>query len=462
MDEAMEQAGGESVGPRGMRTFLLLWAGQIISLVGTELTGFSLGVWIYRETGSVTQFSLIILATVTPSVLLSPFAGALIDRADRRLVMILSNVGSALGTLAIALLFFTGALRVWHVWVLMSLISASSAFLLPAYSASVALLVPKRHLGRASGMVQFGQAAAEIVSPLLAGFLVLTIGVHGVLLIDFATYGAAVATLLFARVPRPAPVEGAERAPLLRDVLYGWRYLRERPGLLALMLLFTLTNFTLGVGNALTAPLILSFADASVYGRVMAAAGTGIFLGSLLMAVWGGPRRRIGGVYAYGFVLGAGLALEGLRPDALLVACALFATSLAAPVANGCVVPILQSKTPPHVQGRVFATVRFMAGWSVPLAYLLAGSLADRFFEPLMAAGGPLASSVGAVIGVGPGRGIALMLVLAGALTAAATTASYFYQRLRRVEEELPDALPDGAQNSPPAASIAAAQTATN
>jgi MFS transporter, DHA3 family, macrolide efflux protein len=458
----MQQTTEGSVRPPGMKTFLLVWAGQVISLIGSELTGFSLGVWVYRQTGSVTQFSIIILATVAPGILLSPVAGALTDRFDRRTVMILSNLGSALGTLAIAALFFTGALRLWHIWTLMALISASSAFLIPAYSASVALLVPKRHLGRASGMVQFGQAAAEIVSPLLAGFLVLSIEIHGVLLIDFMTYGAAVATLLLSRVPSPAPAAGRERVSLLRDVLYGWGYLRERPGLLALMLLFALTNFALGVSNTLTAPLILSFADAGVYGRVMAAAGAGIFLGSLVMTVWGGPRRRILGVFAYGFVLGGGLVLEGLRPDAALVACALFATSFAAPVANGCAVPILQSKTPPHVQGRVFATVRFTAGWSVPISYLLAGPLADRVFEPMMAARGPLASSVGAVIGAGPGRGIALMLVLAGALTAAATAASYFYGRLRLVEEELPDVMPEAAAGPARGVGVGATQSAAN
>lgn len=431
-------------GRNSMRSFFVIWVGQVISVIGSDLTGFALGVWVYQRTGSVTQFTLIVICTVAPGILLSPLVGALVDRWDRRSIMILSNVASGVSTLVIALLFLLGSLQLWHIWILMAAISTSTAFLLPSYSASIALIVPLRHLGRASGLVQFGQAAAEIVSPLLAGFLLLTIQMHGVLLIDFVSYLVAIATLLFVPIPRVEvnPVRNAtDKSSLLREVAYGWAYIKERPGLLGLMIFFAMTNFTLGMSNVLTAPLLLSFASPAVYGTVVSTAGIGLLLGSTLMGVWGGPQRRIYGVFSYGLILGGALILEGLRPNAVLIGAALFISSFVSPIANGCCMPIIQSKTLPHVQGRVFATVRFIAGWTVPFSYIIAGVLADRVFTPLLEVDGPLAGSVGKIIGIGPGRGIGLLLVVVGVVTVLATLRGYFYPRLRFIEAELPDAI---------------------
>jgi MFS family permease len=163
INEEPKQMTEPAAGRKSMRSFFILWLGQVISVIGSDLTGFALGVWVFQRTGSVTQFTLIVICTVAPGILLSPLVGALVDRWDRRLIMILSNVASGVSTFVIALLFFVGALQLWHIWILMAAISTSTAFLLPSYSASIALIVPQRHLGRASGLVQFGQAAGEIV-----------------------------------------------------------------------------------------------------------------------------------------------------------------------------------------------------------------------------------------------------------------------------------------------------------
>ncbi|MGB5985303.1 MAG: MFS transporter, partial [Desulfobacterales bacterium] len=179
---------------RGVRTFLIIWFGQLISLVGTNMTGFALGVYVYQGTGSVTQFALISLFVTLPTILLSPFAGALVDRWDRRTVLILSDTGAGLSTLAIFLLLASGRLEVWMIYLATGISSAFSAFQWPAYSASTALLVPKEHFGRASGMTQLNEAAAQIVAPAIAGAVVVTIGVQGVIFIDFVTFGFAVLT----------------------------------------------------------------------------------------------------------------------------------------------------------------------------------------------------------------------------------------------------------------------------
>ncbi len=188
----------------GMRTFVIIWLGQLVSTLGSGLTGFALGVWIYQETGSTTLYAFNMLANAVPNLLLSPLAGALADRWDRRLVMIMSDAGAGLGTLAVAILALTQRLEVWHVYVATAFISGFSAFQWPAYSAATTLMVPKEQLGRAGGMVQIGEAVSQLISPALAGGLLVFAGLQGVILTDFATFLCAIATLAFVRFPRPA------------------------------------------------------------------------------------------------------------------------------------------------------------------------------------------------------------------------------------------------------------------
>ena len=435
----------EKVYGRRMWEFVVMWFGQSVSMLGTDLTAFALGVWVYQNTGSVTQYSLIILCAKLPSIALAPIAGAIIDRHDRRRLMILSNVCAALCTMTLSLLFYQGWLRLWHICVVMVVLSMSESILRPAFNASVTLLVPKRHLGRASGMVQSSQATAQILAPLVAGVLITTIQMQGVLIIDFLTYVVATLALLVVRIPSPEQTAeaAAAKGSLLREAAFGWRYVMARPGLLALLGFLAVTNFIVTTSNILITPLVLSFADPRVYGLVLSVTGAGVLVGGLVMSFWGGPKRRIYGVVFYGIVQGVSLIFQGLWPSAVLITAALIFAAFSAPVMNASFVPILQSKTPPDVQGRVFAAVRLMSWCSVPVAYVLAGPLSDRVFEPLMAADGPLAGSVGRLIGTGPGRGIALLYIIMGFITLLATLRTYLYPRVRNIEDEMPDALPD-------------------
>jgi DHA3 family macrolide efflux protein-like MFS transporter len=221
----------------------------------------------------------------------------------------------------------------------------------------------------------------------------------------------------------------------------GLRYLVARPGLLALIGFFTVTNFLLGMENVLLPPLVISFAGAAAFGTVAAMGGTGMLVGSLAMSGWGGPKRRVQGVYLYGFMLGGALVLEGLRPNPWLIAAGAFIAAFGTPIANGCVIPILQVKTDPELQGRVFTTMRFVAGLALPIAYLAAGKLADSVFEPLMAPHGLLSSTLGKILGVGHGRGTALLLVVLGFLAILLTIRSLSYRPLSKVESDIPDAV---------------------
>lgn len=442
--------------PRGLRTFSLIWIGQVVSNLGSGMTGFALGVWAYRQTGSVTALALITLFGTLPNTLLSPIAGALADRWGKRAVLLLNNFGSGACTLAMALLYWTGRLEIWHVYALLLASRCFNVFQLPAFSAATALLVPRKQLVRANGMAQLGPAAALIGSPVLAATLMDVIGLGGVMFLDFSSFLFAAGTLLAVRIPRPElSAAGQEaRGSLLHESIYGWTFIRKRPGLLGLLLFFALANFCLAVVQILLTPLVLSFASAKTLGVVMTCGAVGGLLGGIVLGVWGGGRslRRIPVILWFTVLQGLVLLLGGLRPDAILVASATAIAMFATPMIRGSSEAIWQSKVPQDLLGRVFAIRRMIAGVAFPIAGATAGPLADRVFAPLLIAGGPLADSVvGRVLGVGPGRGVGLLFMLLGVLTLLSVAAIYAYRPVREVETELPDVLPEEPADAAPA-----------
>jgi DHA3 family macrolide efflux protein-like MFS transporter len=428
--------------PSGVRAFGLVWIGQLISLVGSGLTSFALGVWVYQKTGSVTQFAGIAFFGALPGLIVAPMAGVVVDRLDRRTVMLWTNLLSGLRTLAVAGLLWTGHLQVWHIYVAVAVASVFRTFHLPAYIAATTLLVPKKHLARASGMTQFGQAAADSLAPFLAGLLVTLIRVEGVLLIDFATFLFAIITLALVRIPRPADSARVRRS-MWQEALEGWQFIRDRAGLRGLLNYFAMLNLILSMVSVLMVPLVLSTTNPKVLGRVLMISSAGLLAGSILMSVTGGPRRRIHGVLGFGLLFGAGLVVVGLRPNPWLIAAGLFVAMFGAPVINGASQAIWQAKVPPELQGRVFAVRRMLAQFTAPIGHLAAGPLADRVFGPLLLPGGALAGSVGLMLGVGKGRGIGLLFICLAIVPILASIWGYAQPQMRQVDEDLPDAIED-------------------
>ncbi|MFI5496428.1 MFS transporter [Actinoplanes sp. NPDC051859] len=430
--------------PRRVRLLVTVWAGQLVSLVGSSLTAFVLGVWVYQRTGSVSQFAMIFLASTLPAILAAPFAGVLADRWDRRRLMLGADSVAALATGAIAALYAADVLAVWHVYVTTAVGAAAGVLHQVSYASLTPRLVGKRHLARFNGMMQAGRAV-QIAAPLLAGALVATIGVGGVLALDLGTFAVAATTLLVVRIPtevtRPAGPESGAAAPSgsAWQAAAGWQHLRERPGLPALLVVFGVYNALFALAGVLVQPLILSFASAATLGALMFAGGAGLFAGSLLMSAWGGPRRRVTGIQAGLAVAGVALALHSLAPSPWLIAVVAPAFLFTLPVINTATMTLLQTKAESAVLGRVMATARVVGDAAVPLAYVAAGPLADRVAEPLMRNGGALAGGPGALLGTGPGRGIALIFAATGLAMLALAAIAYAVPSLRRVDD-LPDA----------------------
>ena len=424
-----------------MRVFLVVWAGQFVSLIGTSLTFFALSIWVYQETGSATKLSFVLLASQLPQLIFTPIAGALVDRWDRRWAMIVADSGAGLGTLVVAGLLFTDNLELWHLYVALSFSGIFQAFQWPAYSAATTLLVSKENYGRAAGMVQMAEAVGQVIAPAIAGAILAFGGLDVVLAIDVVTFLVAVTALLFVRFPAPkeSKVGSAARGSLLAEARFGWTYIKERKGLLALLAYFSSVNLVFGFVGVLVFPLILGFADEVAMGNAFTLSALGMVAGSLVMSTWGGPKRRIYGVLGGDLVLGFALIAWGIRPSLIPIVIGGVAAFFVIPIANASSQAIWQAKVEPDIQGRVFAVRRVLAQIAGPVALLMSGPLADGVFEPLLQEGGALADSVGTVIGVGPGRGIAFLFIILGGLSIVFTLIAFMYPRLRNLEDEIPD-----------------------
>lgn len=426
----------------GMRVFFTVWFGQLISLIGSSLTGFALGVWVYEQTRSVLLLALVQVAQQAPYVLLSPIAGVFADRWNRRTAMIVSDAGAGLAVLAAAVLYLTHHLQIWMVIPINIWLASFNTLMWPAFTASVTLLVPKQHYGRVNGFVQLGEALPQVAGPALAGLLYVTIHLGNMALIDFATYAfSALLMLIFVRIPNPPRTTSGEQArgSLLKEMRFGLDYIMQRRGLLALLLFFFTTNFLMGVISPLLVPLILDNWDASTLGYINTLWGVGMLAGTLVMSAWGGGKRKIFTLLGSTALSGLFLSAAGLRASLPLIAAGGIAVMFCLPLTNASSQAIWQAKVEPDVQGRVFAVRRAIAWSSNIIAPLLAAPLADYIFKPSMVVGGSWAPLLGPLFGLGASRGIGVLISLVGVLTLGAVVIALFTPRIRRVELDLPD-----------------------
>ena len=270
---------------RGMTIFSLIWFGQVISLLGSGLTEFGLGVWVFQRTGAATDYALIALCISLPQVMVAPLAGTVVDRIDRRLAMLLSDSGAALSTLIVAMLAWSGQLETWHVYAAVLATSTFAAMQYPAYAALVSQLVPPERLGRANGMIEMAWSGSMIAAPLLAATLIEHVSLSGVLVVDLLTFCVAAGTLMLARVPGGAVVKAVpgEATTFVTDTREGWAYLATRRGLTALLGFSVVVSLSAGSFNALFVPMVLSTESTVVLGGLASIGGVGMLAGGLLL-----------------------------------------------------------------------------------------------------------------------------------------------------------------------------------
>ncbi|HET7839695.1 MAG TPA: MFS transporter [Rectinemataceae bacterium] len=425
----------------GMRGFFVLWLGQAFSILGGSMALFAITLWIYQRTGQATPVAMLGFFNLMPTLLFGLFTGVLVDRHDRRLMMLLSD----LATLAINLFLIgfavSGSLAVWQLYAAAFVVGTFQTFQWPATSAAVTLMVDKKHYARAASLLEMAGMSSGVVAPLLAGSLLGFLGLGGVLAVTATGSALSVASLFLIDLPARAPHEGP-RPRILSEVRDGLAYLLERPPLIGLQSTFLLGNFFFTLSYALLGPMILAKTgnNAISFASVETAGAVGGLVGSGLIALLGGTKNRVLGILLgwVGSGLG-GLLIIGLGRGLQLWMLGSFLGAALGSLNYASNQALWQSKVAPDLQGRVFAVRRLIATGVIPLASLAAGPLADRLLEPAMREGGSLVGLLGPVFGVGPGSGIAIIFACCGIATALVGSLAWFVPVIRRAESLIPD-----------------------
>ena len=429
--------------PTGMLGFTLVWLGQIISVLATNMTGFALTIWVFQETGSATALGLLQVFFITPLLVISPLAGVMVDRHNRKLMMMVSDLAAGVATVAILVLQAFGVLEVWHLYAAAVLQGLGNAFQWPAYSAAISTMIPNEQYGRANGMMSLIEMGPGVLAPMLAGALLPVIGLNGILSLDVVTFILAIVVLMFVHIPQPPrTVEGAQgQGNILTEALYGFRYIFARPSLLGLQMIFFFGNLCAGIAYTVVAPMILlrTGNDSVSLGVVQSAGAIGGVAGGVLMSAWGGFKRRVHGVLAGWMVSSVFLALLGVGTWLPLWAAASALSALFAPLINSSNQAIWQAKVAPDVQGRVFSARRLIAWMTNPISPLIAGTLGDYVLEPAMRIPNGFSSLFAGIIPPGPGAGMGLLIFLSALGGILAGLTGYFIHSIRHAEEILPD-----------------------
>jgi MFS family permease len=431
---------------QNLRTFYTLILTQVLSLIGSRMTGLALGIYVFNQTGEATPLALTALFSFLPQVLVAGFAGALADRWDRRYVMVIADAGQAVGTLILMGTFVSGTFNVSILYAVTLVQSIFGVFQSPAFTASVTMLIPDNQRDRANAIQQLTSPAAGVVAPALAGLLYAAVGVSGVIVFDLVTFVVAMLVVLVIRIPRPAQTEvgRAMRGSLLKESFGGFNYLFQQRTLMGIILFISLVNFLFAGSTILFTPYILARTGSeATLGTLLSALNLGGILGGVIFGIWGGTRPRIHTILP-GIVIGSiFLAVVGLNLSAVPLGIAMFLMMFPMPMVNATSMSLMQAKVPPDIQGRVFASMGQISMLLIPLSYLLVGPLADTVFEPAVGQAGW--EQVASLVGNTAGAGMGLIMVLAGSVLTVATLLVYAIPRVRHMEAEMPDYVPEVA-----------------
>jgi len=402
------------------RPFFTIFTGQVFSILGSGLVQFALVWWLTQTTHSAAVLASATMAAILPEIFLGPFAGALVDRWNRRLVMIVADSSIALVTVFLAVLFWAGVVQPWHVFGILFLRSLGGVFHYNAMQASTSLMVPEKHLSRIQGINQTLHGILNIATPPLGALLMGLVPLYAVVSVDVITAAMAVTPLLFIPIPQPIrkdAVEAVTPAVLLRDVRGGLCYVTAWPGLVAILLMAMAINFLFNPAAMLLPLLVTNHFNGDVWhlGIIESGWGVGVVLGAVLLSVWGGFKRKVLTSMCGLIGMGAGALMVGLSP-ASAFGMAVVGYAIAGfmnPITNGPLMAFLQSRVAPDMQGRVFSLISSASMAMMPLGTLAAAPVADRL-------------------------GVPAWFIAAGVVTAGMGVLGFFIPVIANIERDMP------------------------
>jgi MFS transporter, DHA3 family, macrolide efflux protein len=362
--------------------FFTLWVGQALSLLGSQLVQFAIIWYLTQTTNSATTLAIASMMGLLPQVLLSPFIGTWVDRGNRRWILIAADAAVAMATLVLVILFASGFIQVWHIYVALFTRAVAGGFHQSAFGTSVVLLVPKEHLARVQGFNQALYGGLNIISAPLGAYLLSVMPMQGILSIDVGTAFLAILILCFVQIPQPESQSQIKRT-FWQDFTAGFRYIITWRGLVILLGLVMVINFFYSATEPLTPLLITNHfrGGAGQLGWWLSSFAVGTVLGGLILGAWGGFKRKIVTAQLGLILTGLSTMVVGTVPADLfwvgLIANS--AVGLLLPIINGSFGATLQASIAPEMQGRVFAFIFSAAMLVSPLALMVAGPFADAF-----------------------------------------------------------------------------------
>jgi DHA3 family macrolide efflux protein-like MFS transporter len=433
--------------PHGMRGIFIIWLGQMISGMASGITAVALPIWILNFTGgSGTAIGIWEFFFFGSYLLVVQFAGVLIDRYNHKLMMLVYDFSSLLAMAVLLVLETTGKLELWHLYVAAVIQGIGFAFHSSSFSAAITTMVSKKQYVRANGLMALIYDIPEIFAPILAGTLILIFGLRGILAINVLAFVLSIGALLYVEVPStPHTVEGERsRSRLIKEVIYGIRYILQRPGLLGIELIFLFGNLFSGIALSVAAlyPMILlrTGNNTEAVGLIQSAGALAVVLTGIYLSTWGSIKRPVRAILL-GWILSSlfGLTLLGVGQAITIWLIAIVIDSIFNPIVNVAIETFLQTKVPPDIQGRVFSASDFIAQAMIPFTPLVAGLLGDQIFEPAMAEGGSLVNLFGWLVGTGPGSGFGLLILLCGVSGILVGLSGYLVPDIRNIGKAMPD-----------------------
>jgi len=368
-------------------TFFTIWGGQAFSILGSQLVQFALIWHLTVTTGSAVVLATASLVGMLPQVILGPFAGALVDRWNRRWIMLLADCIITLATIALAVLFALDAVAIWHIYVVIFIRSLAGSFHGNAMSASTSLMVPVEHLTRIQGFNQMLNGGLNVVSAPLGALLLEVLPIQGILAIDVVSALFAILPLIFIRIPQPRRIERGHgqyevQATAWQDFKAGFRYMLGWPGLLIIGLMTVGINFTIIPAFSLLPLLVKDYfgGNAIQLGWVESAMGIGIISGGALLGVWGGFERKILTSMIGLIGVGVGTLIIAVAPSSALLLAVVGALLFGVmnPITMGPFFAVIQSTVEPDMQARIFSLLSSIGTGMVPIGLMIAGPVADR------------------------------------------------------------------------------------
>ncbi|WP_152825547.1 MFS transporter [Paenibacillus glucanolyticus] len=419
---------------KSFKKFLLLWSGQLVSTIGNGLTSFGLGIYVFQQTGKASAMALVTLLAFMPSLFLSAFAGVLADRYDRRLLMILGDSLSAIGLVFILVCLLRGEAQLWQICVGVAISSVFSSLLDPAYKATVTDLLTEEQYTQASGLVQLAGSAKFLISPILAGFLLTIADIKLLLVIDICTFFVTVGTTLAVR-SGIASKTGHQVTSFIREFIDGWNAVSRNKGVFVLVIMTSVLTFYLGVMETLTIPMLLTFTNSSMIGTIETIVASGMLVSSMMLGFLTIKKDYVKILSISLFCVGACMAAFGARENIVWICISGFLFFAMLPFANMSLDFLVRTNMDNAVQGRAWAFIGILSQLGFVAAYALSGVMADYVFTPLMVEGGALAGSVGKVIGIGLGRGMGFLIIIAGVLLCVTSAVLYKLRSVRMLED---------------------------